>query len=154
MIELVQRVLSFAAPIDLVIIPTRVFWPYPLGLAVLVIGLPVSIRSQARGDATDNLIAFGPLLFAIPMAIFGGDHLVAARAIAADVPSWVLVALVYIPLTIRNAPDIGKGLNSLAIHLALAGGALMLADALPKCGPAEVPVRAQSEANLHRVSES
>jgi uncharacterized membrane protein len=37
----------------------------------------------------DTLIPFGPLSFAIAMAVFGADHLVAAKAIAGVVPSWI-----------------------------------------------------------------
>jgi uncharacterized membrane protein len=43
----------------------------------------------------------------------------------------VIIALVYIPLTIARAGDVGNGLNYLSIHFALAGSALMLAGALP-----------------------
>ncbi len=42
----------------------------------------------------------------------------------------VLIALVYLPLTIAKASDIANGLNYLAIHFALAGSAFLLADAL------------------------
>ncbi len=43
----------------------------------------------------------------------------------------VLAAVVYLPLTIARVADIANGLNYLAIHFALAGGALLLAQALP-----------------------
>ncbi len=45
--------------------------------------------------------------------------------------SLLLAVLVYLPLTISRAGDIANGLNYLAIHFALAGGALLLAHALP-----------------------
>jgi hypothetical protein len=43
----------------------------------------------------------------------------------------VIIALVYIPVTIARAGDVNNGLNYLAIHFALAGSVLMLAGALP-----------------------
>jgi hypothetical protein len=66
------------------------FWPYFGGAAILVIGTAMSRKHgvpQAYG--LDALIPFGPVLFAIPMAIFGMDHLVAAKAVATIVPSWI-----------------------------------------------------------------
>jgi hypothetical protein len=42
----------------------------------------------------------------------------------------VLIAIVYIPLTIAKAADIAHGLNYLSIHFALAGGAFFLASAV------------------------
>ena len=67
-----------------------VFWPYAAGAAVLVIGLPVVIMGAARrARGFDKLVAFGPLLFAIPMAVFGADHFVAAGFVASIVPSWI-----------------------------------------------------------------
>jgi uncharacterized membrane protein len=83
---------SYNYPATLVFfgIPAAVFWPYFCGLAILAIGLPAAIRRETRQTHAVNKIAqFGPLLFAIGMAIFGGDHLVAARFVATVVPSWI-----------------------------------------------------------------
>jgi uncharacterized membrane protein len=52
----------------------------------------------------------------------------AAKALA--VTMLVITLLVYVPLTIVKASDVGSGLNFLAISFALAGSALMLAQAL------------------------
>jgi uncharacterized membrane protein len=69
-------------------IDPSVFWPYTLGAAVLLIGLGVVIMGAAgRARGAGKLIAFGPLLFAIAMAVFGADHFVEARFVAAIVPS-------------------------------------------------------------------
>jgi uncharacterized membrane protein YphA (DoxX/SURF4 family) len=87
MIELVERIDCLG--MGTFGIPSAVLWPYLLGFAVLAIGLPVRLRGRVREGASGDLIAFGPLLFAIPMAIFGGDHLVAAKAVATIVPSWI-----------------------------------------------------------------
>jgi uncharacterized membrane protein len=66
------------------------FWPYFGGGAILVIGMAMAWNGEVRkAHGLDKLILFGPLLFAIPMAIFGADHLTAARSVAGVVPSWI-----------------------------------------------------------------
>src|SRR5215471_13702038 len=71
-------------------IDPSVFWPYAAGAAILMIGLPVVILGAARhARGLDRLIAFGPLLFGIAMAIFGADHFVGAKVVATIVPSWI-----------------------------------------------------------------
>jgi uncharacterized membrane protein len=81
---------TFFATLALFGIPAVVFWPYFFGLAILAIGLPPAIKREARQThALDKVAQFGPLLFAIAMAIFGGDHLVAAKFVATAVPSWI-----------------------------------------------------------------
>lgn len=64
-------------------------WPYFAGLAILAIGLPVVIRSGRGADPASRLVKFGPLLFAVAMAVFGADHFTALRFVAAGVPSWI-----------------------------------------------------------------
>ena len=71
-------------------IPATVFWPYFAGAATLVIGLATSIKNRiGQVSGLDKFILFGPLSFAIGMAIFGADHLVAAKFVATIVPSWI-----------------------------------------------------------------
>src|SRR5215831_8845107 len=70
-------------------IDPSVFWPYAAGTAILVIGLPVVVMGGARrAGGFDKLAAFGPLLFAIAMAVFGADHFVTAGFVARIVPSF------------------------------------------------------------------
>lgn len=73
----------------LVSIIARFEWPYLVGLAILAIGMPVAIRAQKIDDGADKLVQFGPVLFAIAMAVFGADHLIAPRAVATVVPSYM-----------------------------------------------------------------
>jgi len=65
-----------------------------------------------------------------------------ARAAAILIGATVLlmIALVYIPVTIARAADVNNGLNYLCIHFALAGASLMLASALPSHSPTLVGV--------------
>src|SRR5260370_28939222 len=57
---------------------------------MLVIGLPVVMMGAARrARGFDKLVAFGPLLFGIAMAIFGADHMVTSGFVARIVPSFI-----------------------------------------------------------------
>jgi uncharacterized membrane protein len=79
-----------SAALALFWIPAVVFWPYFFGLVVLAIGIPAAVKSASRQTlALNKIIQFGPVLFAMAMAIFGGDHLVAAKFVATGVPSWI-----------------------------------------------------------------
>ena len=71
-------------------IPADVFWPYFAGAATLVIGLGTSIKNRiGQASGFDKFILFGPLLFAIAMAVFGADHFVTVSFAAKIVPSWI-----------------------------------------------------------------
>ena len=49
----------------------------------MVIGLGTSIKDRiGQASGFDKFILFGPLLFAIAMAVFGADHLVTASFVA------------------------------------------------------------------------
>ncbi|HEY6946606.1 MAG TPA: hypothetical protein VI431_15815 [Candidatus Acidoferrum sp.] len=79
-----------AHPLAALILPAKWFWPHFAGIIVLFVGL-VAMASrglpQARG--MERAVAFGPLFFAVPMAVFGGDHFISSKAIAAMVPAWI-----------------------------------------------------------------
>lgn len=82
-------IILFKARLTL-LIPGRPFWPYFAGAVVLLIGLARIIKGktlQAKGIA--RAIAFGPLFFAIPMAVFGADHFISPEIVASLVPSWI-----------------------------------------------------------------
>ena len=80
----------FVQPVAALLIPGRLFWPYFAGAALSIIGLAKIIKIdvlQMRG--IDRSAVFGPLFFAIPMAVFGADHFIAPKIVAAMVPSWI-----------------------------------------------------------------
>jgi uncharacterized membrane protein len=71
-------------------IPAPVFWPYFAGLAILAVGLPVILKSevpQARG--LDKLMPFGRLFYAIPLAVFAGEHFTVGGLMAGGIPPWI-----------------------------------------------------------------
>ena len=93
-------------------IDPSVFWPYAAGAAIVIIGLPVVMMGAARrAGGLDKLAAFGPLLFAIAMAVFGADHFVTAGFVARIIPSWI-------PWRLFWAYFVGVGLVAGALSLA------------------------------------
>ena len=71
-------------------IPAEVFWPYFTGVVLLVIGLVKIIKDDLpQRHGLDNILPFGPLFFAMPMGVFGTEHLVDASDMAQAVPSWM-----------------------------------------------------------------
>ncbi len=78
-------------------IPAPVFWPYFAGAALLAIGLPIILKNevpQARG--LDKLMPFGRLFFAVPLAVFAGEHFTVARFMVPMIPSWIPVHFFWI----------------------------------------------------------
>ncbi|HLH07128.1 MAG TPA: hypothetical protein VKW78_07820 [Terriglobales bacterium] len=72
------------------LMPGSVFWPYFAGMAILDVGLAVKVKKGSqRVKRLDRIVQFGPVFVAIAMAIFGADHLTAAKFVAMIVPSWM-----------------------------------------------------------------
>src|SRR5450631_4288931 len=71
-------------------IRTTVFWPYFSGAIFLVIGLIKIIKDELpQKHGLDKILPFGRLFFAMPMGVFGTEHLVDASDMAQAVPSWM-----------------------------------------------------------------
>ena len=70
-------------------IPGDVFWPYFAGIAILAIAILTSGKEVLRTQGLDKFLAFGPLFFALPMAVFAAQHYTEAKAVATLVPSWI-----------------------------------------------------------------
>jgi hypothetical protein len=62
---------------------------YLSGAVVLALGLVTFRHEIARKRGLDKIVALGPTLFAIPLAIFAMEHFVFARGIAQMVPAWI-----------------------------------------------------------------
>lgn len=89
-LALVQRAWS-------VLIPGKVFWPYFAGAVVLIVGLAKTNRTEVlRAQGLERAIVFGPLLFAVPMAVFGADHFIFPTVTATLVPSWIPAHLFWV----------------------------------------------------------
>ena len=67
-----------------------VFWPYLVGVTLLLIGLVTLFKDGwPRAGGIDSALRFGPLFLAVPMGVFGADHFISPKTIAAMVPSWI-----------------------------------------------------------------
>lgn len=76
------------------------FWPYFAGVVLLLLGVTRILRSGVmRSPGSERLLAFGPLLLAAPMGVFGTEHFVFTSVIAGMVPSWLPVHLFWTYLT-------------------------------------------------------
>jgi len=79
-----------AQPVAASLIPGIVFWPYFAGAVILIIGLARMTRNELlHKRGLDRAVVLGPLFLAVPMAVFGADHFIAAKIVAAMVPSWI-----------------------------------------------------------------
>jgi uncharacterized membrane protein len=78
-------------------IPANVFWPYFSAAVLFAIGVVVIIKDKEltprRG--VEKILPFGRLFFAMPMGVFGTEHLVDTAEIAALVPSWMPAHLLW-----------------------------------------------------------
>ena len=81
--DLAATVVAFGIPAD-------VFWPYFTGVVLLLIGLMKIIKDELpQRHGLDKILPFGRLFFAMPMGVFGTEHLVDASDMAQAVPSWM-----------------------------------------------------------------
>lgn len=66
-----------------------IFWLWFAGLTFLIAGLAAVRKELVRARGLDKLIALGPVFVGAPMAVFGAEHFVDARAIMQLVPAWM-----------------------------------------------------------------
>jgi uncharacterized membrane protein len=67
-----------------------VFWAYFAGVTLLVVGLVKIIKDELpQSHGLNKLMPFGRLFLAIPMAVFGTEHLTDTADIANLVPPWM-----------------------------------------------------------------
>ena len=66
------------------------FWLYFAAIVLFAIGLTIIIKDELpQRHGLEKILPFGRLFFAIPMGVFGTEHLVDASDIAQVVPSWM-----------------------------------------------------------------
>lgn len=67
----------------------NVFLTYVVALIVTVAGVVTARKEAPQSGALAQLLSFGPLFMAMPMAVFACDHFIETRAISRLVPSWI-----------------------------------------------------------------
>lgn len=67
----------------------NVFLTYVVALIVTVAGVVTARKEAPQNGALAQLLSFGPLFMAMPMAVFACDHFIEAQAISRLVPSWI-----------------------------------------------------------------
>src|SRR6202035_5621773 len=81
---------DFAATLVAFGMPADVFWLYFAAIVLFAIGLTRIIKDELpQKHGIEKILPFGRLFFAIPMGVFGTEHLVDASDIAQVVPSWM-----------------------------------------------------------------
>ena len=59
------------------------------GLSLLAVGLLAAKNNIAHARGIDKIVALAPLCFAIPLAVFGAEHLSSQQSLLAGVPSYM-----------------------------------------------------------------
>ena len=62
-------------------VPPQVFWPYCAAIVSLAVAIAAFWRPAARAPGFDKLRALAPAAYAIPLVIFGADHLSSIKEI-------------------------------------------------------------------------
>jgi len=70
-------------------IPPQVFWPYCAGVVSLAVAIAAFWKPVAQASGLDKLRALAPAAYAIPLVVFGADHLSAVKEVMRVVPSWM-----------------------------------------------------------------
>lgn len=66
------------------------FWVHCAAGLLFAIGVFLTLRKGTKGtEGLERLIAFGPLFFAWPLAVFGAQHFVFLREVVNGVPAWM-----------------------------------------------------------------
>jgi uncharacterized membrane protein len=71
------------------LIPWGALLPYLTGTLILAIGLYTVRKEFTSRQGLDKIVALGPLLLAVPIAVFGTEHFTATKILAGMVPSWI-----------------------------------------------------------------
>jgi hypothetical protein len=72
-----------------VVIPWGVLLLYLTGAVILVAGLYTGRKEFLSRQGLDKIVALGPIFLAVPIAVFGTEHLTATKIIAGMVPGWI-----------------------------------------------------------------
>lgn len=70
-------------------VPPQVFWPYCAAIVSLAVAIAAFWKPVAQEHGRDKMRALAPAAYAIPLVVFGADHLSAVKEVMRVVPSWM-----------------------------------------------------------------
>lgn len=106
-------------PIILAIFPglsSSAFWMCVAGLALLAIGLMAAKNEIGKARGKDKIAALTHLCFAVPLAVFGAEHLSSPQSLLPLVPSYMPARMFWVYFV---------GLSLIAASLSIATGRLV-----------------------------
>ena len=89
-----------------------IFWPWFAGLLFLAAGLIAIRKEWFAAGGLDKIVVLGRVFYAVPLAMFGAEHLAGPRILAQLVPAWI-------PARLFWAYFVGFALLAAAISLIL-----------------------------------
>lgn len=102
----------FATGGELFGVPPTVFWPYCLGTIVLVVGVYRILRYDLpQTSGLERTLLPARIFYAIPIAVFAGEHFTLPREIGSMIPHWI-------PWHLFFAYFVGIALLSAALSIA------------------------------------
>jgi uncharacterized membrane protein len=116
-------------------ISPMIFWAYVAACVVLLVGLARIIKTGLAGEhGIDKILLFGPLIFAIPFAVFGTEHLTDTADMTTMVPQWLpahtfwiyLVGIALIAAALSIASNIQSRLAATLLGLTLCSFVLLI----------------------------
>ena len=85
-----HKFLGFAAQIFLPALLQSSFWVNFASATLFIVGLCLAFRRvPAQSSGLDRIIPFGPVFFAVPLAVFGIQHFVLFDMVKFGVPEWM-----------------------------------------------------------------
>ena len=77
------------ATVILLAISRLVLWPYVAAVVAFVVAAATTWPDLTKAQGSEKVVALNRLFVAVPLAIFGTEHLGAANFIALQIPAWI-----------------------------------------------------------------
>src|SRR4051794_7927826 len=77
------------ATVILLAISRLVLWPYVAAVVAFVVASATTWPDVTKARGSEKIVALNRLFIAVPLAIFGTEHLGAANFIAPQIPAWI-----------------------------------------------------------------
>ena len=123
-----QIFLDFAAQMMLPGLLESSFWMHFASAILFILGICVTFRKvTSRSSGLDRIVPYGPVFFAVPLAVFGLQHFVLFNTVKFGVPDWIpgrffwalIVGAALIATCLSFLADIKAGLAALLVGIML-----------------------------------